>query len=130
MTDVWLSVQEVARRVKRCDDIVRERMRETPPHIAQPWVNVASDKRPEWRFTNAAAVDAWWEELHRWRASESAAASGKSDGASPAASAASPSPGSATRTRFSRPSRDAKSSAPATSALPSASFTFLRSVKP
>ena len=54
---------------------LRDRMVRSPAHIARPWVNIGSARRPDYRW-RVEGVDQWWVEVHEWRASREGTAGG------------------------------------------------------
>lgn len=80
----WLKHGAVLAHLDVDPKTLRARMRETPPEIEPAWINIGSERRPEYRWV-AERVDDWWIEVNRWRASTSATGSGGSGGATPTA---------------------------------------------
>lgn len=80
----WLTYDEVRERFGVGVHKLREVIRAGDAGgIAPAWVNVGTAGRPIYSF-EAARVDAWWREVHQWRATESSAqGDGRSDGPSP-----------------------------------------------
>jgi hypothetical protein len=72
----WLKHGEVLALLRVDPKTLRKRMAENPPHIDPPWINIGSDRRPDYRW-HEAAVDAWWVAIHRWRSDAAGASSPK-----------------------------------------------------
>jgi hypothetical protein len=76
----WLKHSAVLAHLDVDSKTLRARMRENPPAIEPAWINIGSDRRPEYRWV-AEQVDNWWIEVNRWRVSTNAVGSGGSAGA-------------------------------------------------
>lgn len=64
----WWTHQETCTHLRVDPRTVLARMRETPEHIARPWVNYGTRTRPYYGWL-ASGVDRWWIEVNAWRAS-------------------------------------------------------------
>ena len=76
----WLKHSAVLAHLDVDSKTLRARMRENPPAIEPAWINIGSERRPEYRWV-AEQVDDWWIEVNRWRVSTNAVGSGGSAGA-------------------------------------------------
>lgn len=83
MTTPWLTLEQTAAYFDVGADTLRAAMEDTRrAGIEAPWSDHGRGRRHSYRFC-AARLDAWWLEVHQWRASEGSAASGKSGGRTP-----------------------------------------------
>ena len=80
ITSTWWRHQVVLAHLDVDPKTLRARMNEAPDDIDQPWVNVGSARRPDYRWL-AGEVDRWWIEVNRWRLSNDAMAAGACAGA-------------------------------------------------
>lgn len=60
----WWRHREVLAHLRVDPKTLRTRMRENPPDLDPPWVDVSSGRRPEYRW-RADEVDAWWIAVNR-----------------------------------------------------------------
>lgn len=63
---------------------LKARMSESPEHLARPWINIGSARRPDYRWV-AQFIDSWWIGVHEWRRSNDGTMPGASAGAIPMA---------------------------------------------
>ena len=112
ITSTWWRHKRVLLHLDVDPKTLRARMNDNPDHIDQPWVNIGSVRRPEYRWL-ADDVDQWWIEVNRWRVSteemEAGACAGVTRMASRAAGNARrrpPPAGSRTRSTTRSPSAD------------------------
>ena len=67
--DGWWTHKEVQEYLKIDPRTLRKRMDETPAHITVPWLNIGTQRKPRFHWQKGA-VDNWWIEVNRWRASQ------------------------------------------------------------
>jgi len=66
-SQIYLTHQEVVEILRVSPHVLRQRMRETPDHISQPWLQVGgSAKRPRYRWLKEQ-LQTWWQEINSWR---------------------------------------------------------------
>ncbi len=80
ITSTWWRHKQVLAHLDVDGKTLRRRMHENPDHIEQPWINIGSTRRPEYRWLSGE-VDRWWIEVNRWRVSTDAMGAGVSVGA-------------------------------------------------
>ena len=66
-TAIWLKHREVLAHLRVDPKTLRARMAENPPHLDPPWINIGSERRPDYRW-RADAIDPWWVAIHRCEA--------------------------------------------------------------
>lgn len=59
---MYVKTQEVLRRLGVCRNTLRAAMDRTPEG-ARPWINIASERSPRYRWREDA-LTAWWQSLH------------------------------------------------------------------
>ena len=67
--DRWWTHKEVLRHLRVDHRSLQKAMQQTQTHITKPWVNFGTGQKPRYRW-QSAQIDAWWHEVHEWRASQ------------------------------------------------------------